>query len=181
MFFASTLRSRTSNARRACLESLEGRRLMSGAIETEPAGGSAFAVWNLADSGPGSLRQAISDANDNPGADLIRFAPAARDGTITLTSGQLSITDDLVLDGPGVDRLTLSGDDANRVFSVSGGATDVEIRDLTIANGRATGVTLVGPVGPVTLGGALLNTGARVAVFHVNMHNNQAAGDIAQG
>ena len=70
MFFASTLRSRTSNARRACFESLEGRRLLSGAIETEPAG--PFAVWNLADSGPGSLRQAISDANDNPGAQTER-------------------------------------------------------------------------------------------------------------
>jgi hypothetical protein len=40
-------------------------------------------------------------ANVAPGADLIRFAPAARKGTITLTSGQLSITDDLTLDGPG--------------------------------------------------------------------------------
>jgi len=77
-------------------------------------------------------RERFHSPNDNPGADLIRFAPAARDGTITLTSGQLSITDDLILDGPGVNRLTISGNDASRVFGVSGGATDVEIRDLTI-------------------------------------------------
>src|SRR5262249_17766717 len=76
---------------------------------------STFTVGNLADSGPGSLRQAILDANDNLGADTIRFAPAARDGTLTLTSGQLSITDDLILDGPGVHRLTISGNDASRV------------------------------------------------------------------
>ena len=142
---------------------------------------STFTVGNLADSGPESLRQAILDANDNPGADLIRFAPAARDGTITLTSGQLSITDDLILDGPGVHRLTISGNDASRVFSVSGSATDVEIRDLTIANGRATGTTVEGPFGPVTLGGGLLNTGARVVVSHVTMDNNQAVGPIVQG
>jgi hypothetical protein len=142
---------------------------------------STFTVGNLDDSGPESLRQAILDANDNPGADLIRFAPAARDGTITLTSGQLSITDDLILDGPGVNRLTISGNDASRVLSVSGSGTDVEIRDLTIANGRATDATVVGPIGPVTLGGALLNTGARVILSHVNMDNNQAVGDIAQG
>ena len=142
---------------------------------------STFTVGNLADSGPESLRQAILDANDNPGADLIRFAPAARDGTITLTSGQLSITDDLILDGPGVNRLTISGNDASRVFSVSGSATDVEIRDLTIANGRATGTTVEGPFGPVTLGGGLLNTGARVVVSHVTMDNNQAVGPVAQG
>src|SRR5262245_38640244 len=59
---------------------------------------STFTVGNLADSGPGSLRQALLDANDNPGADLIRFAfPVG--GTLTLTSGELSITDDLILDG----------------------------------------------------------------------------------
>ena len=155
---------------RASVERLEDRIVLS-----------TFMVGNLDDSGPESLRQAILDANDNPGADLIRFAPAARDGTITLTSGQLSITDDLNLDGPGVQRLTISGNDASRVFSVSGGATDVEIRDLTIANGRATGTTVEGPVGPVTLGGALLNTGARVVLFHVTMDNNQAVGAIAQG
>ena len=89
---------------------------------------STFTVHNLADSGPGSLRQAIDDANANPGADLIRFASPVG-GTLTLTSSQLSITDDLILDGPGVHRLTISGNDASRVFSVSGGATDVEIRD----------------------------------------------------
>ena len=142
---------------------------------------STFSVLHVLDSAPGSLRQAIIAANGAPGADLIRFAPAARDGTITLTSGELSITDDLVLDGPGVNRLTISGNDASRVFSVSGSATDVEIRDLTIANGRATGTTVDGLVGPVTLGGALLSTGARVALSHVSMDNNQAVGAIAQG
>ena len=142
---------------------------------------STFTVHNLADSGPGSLRQAVLDANANPGADLIRFARAARDGTITLTSGELSITDDLTIDGPGVNRLTISGNDASRVFSVSGSTTDVEIRDLTIANGRATGTTVEGPFGPVTLGGGLLNTGARVIVSHVTLDNNQVVGPIAQG
>ena len=45
---------------------------------------STFTVANLADSGPGSLRQAVLDANANPGADLIRFAPAApRSGAST--------------------------------------------------------------------------------------------------
>jgi hypothetical protein len=47
---------------------------------------STFTVGNLADSGFGSLRAAIADANANPGADLIRFAPAARDG---VTGGKL--------------------------------------------------------------------------------------------
>src|SRR4051812_27442550 len=62
---------------------------------------STFSVLNLLDSGPGSLRDAVLGANAQPGADEIRFAPRARDGTITLTTGELSITDDLTIDGPG--------------------------------------------------------------------------------
>src|SRR5687768_4717120 len=87
------------------LEAMEDRSLPS-----------TFTVLNLADSGEGSLRQAVLDANAQSGADLIRFAPAARDGTITLTSGELSIIDDLMIDGPGVNRLTVSGNHASRVF-----------------------------------------------------------------
>src|SRR5262245_6127533 len=62
---------------------------------------STFTVLNLDDGGAGSLRQAVLDANANPGADLIGFAPAARDGTIALTGGELSVTGDLTIDGPG--------------------------------------------------------------------------------
>src|SRR5216683_7870947 len=78
---------------------------------------STFTVLNLADSGPGSLRQAIVDANANPGANTIRFAPRLH-GAITLTSGQLSITNDLTIDGPGASALTVSGNDASRVFDI---------------------------------------------------------------
>src|SRR4051794_40268799 len=98
---------------------------------------STFTVQNLADSGPGSLRQAILDANANPGADVIRFGPRARDGTLTLTGGELRITDSLTIDGPGDNRLTVSGNGASRVFNVSGSSTNVEIDDLTIAHGLA--------------------------------------------
>jgi hypothetical protein len=64
-----------------------------------------FTVRNLLDSGPGSLRQAILDANANPGADRIHFTGQAR-GTIALTSGQLDITDDLQIRGPGAELTT---------------------------------------------------------------------------
>ena len=73
---------------RLLLEALEDRTVPS-----------TFTVLNLADSGAGSLRQAILDANANPGADLIRFGPHARDGTVPLTGGELSITDSLTIDG----------------------------------------------------------------------------------
>src|SRR3954452_3988251 len=62
------------------LEALEGRALLS-----------TFLVRNREDSGAGSLRRAILDANASPGADMIAFSPRVK-GTITLTGGRLAIT-----------------------------------------------------------------------------------------
>ena len=88
---------------------LEGRALPS-----------TFTVLNLADSGAGSLRQAILDAEANPGADVVAFAKGVK-GTITLTSGELGITSDLTVSGPGANTLTISGNDSSRIFNVLGG------------------------------------------------------------
>src|SRR5712664_313609 len=57
---------------------------------------STFTVTNLNDGGAGSLRQAVLDANAHGGADQIAFATGLR-GTITLTTGQLSITDSVTI------------------------------------------------------------------------------------
>ncbi len=54
-----------------------------------------FTVINLNDSGAGSLRQAITDANASVGADVISFSVA---GTITLSSDLPEITEDLQID-----------------------------------------------------------------------------------
>src|SRR5262245_31686481 len=81
---------------------------------------STFSVLNTADSGLGSLRQAVLDANDNPGLDVIEFAPDVT-GTIPLTSGELAVTGDLIIAGPGAERLAVSGSDVSRVFNVGAG------------------------------------------------------------
>src|SRR5215204_4750153 len=95
----------------AAVEGLERRALLS-----------ALTVVNLADGGEGSLRQAIGDANTQPGADTIGFADGLT-GTIALSGGQLAITGDLTIDGPGADQLAVSGTHQSRVFSISGGVT----------------------------------------------------------
>jgi hypothetical protein len=122
-----------------------------------------FTVLNLADGGAGSLRQAVLDANALAGADTIDFADGLL-GTIGLTTGQLSITDHLTIDGPGADLLAVSGNGQSRVFRISGGLT-VAIDDLRITDGRAVGD-----------GGGILNTGSTLALDRVVLSNNQAVG-----
>lgn len=62
---------------------------------TLPARAATFSVSNLNDSGPGSLRQAVVDANSATGDDVITFAPAVR-GTIALSSGELVIASNII-------------------------------------------------------------------------------------
>ena len=107
---------------------------------------STFTVNNLADSGPDSLRAAVTAANTNPGADVIAFAHGLR-GTVALTTGELGITDDLRIDGPGAGRLAVSGSDSSRVFNISSGAA-ASIDDLTITRGHG-----------LLRGGGILNAG----------------------
>src|SRR5262249_13865486 len=65
----------------------------------------------------------------------IDFQPGLT-GTVALTGGELDITDDVKIDGPGADKLTVSGSNLSRVFKVEAGET-VSISGLMIAGGNA--------------------------------------------
>jgi hypothetical protein len=60
-------------------------------------------VSNTNDSGPGSLRQALANANNG---DTINFAVT---GTISLYSGELVIGKNVTIAGPGANRLSIDG------------------------------------------------------------------------
>ena len=90
-------------------------------------------VSNLNDSGPGSLRQAIADA---AAGDTIDFAVT---GTITLTSGELTINKDLMVNGPGAANLAISGNDASRVLHTLDFTSSIAISGVTIRDGNTTG------------------------------------------
>ena len=96
-----------------------------------PTWAATLTVTNLNDSGAGSLRQAIPDAN--PG-DMIDFAVT---GTIFLTSGELLVqTGPVTIQGPGADQLTIDGNNSSRVFHIAAGTT-ATITGVTVANGNA--------------------------------------------
>src|SRR3954447_4128353 len=87
-------------------------------------------VTNTNDNGPGSLRQAITDAASG---DTINFSVI---GTITLTTGQLVIDKNLGIKGPGANQLLVSGNNASRVFYVDSGVT-AALAGITIKDGNS--------------------------------------------
>ena len=134
---------RRRKCRWALVEGLEPRVLLS-----------TYTVTNLADDGSaGTVRWAVQQANADPGPDTINFAVGLT-GTITLTSGQLEITDttgQTTIAGPG-SGLNISG------FIAPGQWT----RDIVVDPGAAasiSGLELTGKdTGPLG-GGVLLNNG----------------------
>ena len=109
-----------------------------------------YTVTNLQDGDDGSLRQAILDANANPGPDTIKFALPDGPGTIALSSGELAITDDVTIDGATQPGMIVSGRNTSRVFIINSPAT-VEIIALTISNGFSSSGGGVFNAGTLTL------------------------------
>jgi hypothetical protein len=130
------------------------------------ADGAVFTVSNLNDAGPGSLRQALDDANGAAGADEVVFQ-AGVTGTITLTSGQLVIADSVAITGPGAAALTVSGNDASRVFYIYSPAAQLEvtISGLTITDGF-----------DLDLGAGVANIGENLTLEGVVLTGNATSG-----
>lgn len=145
--------TRRRSSCRPRIESLENRSMLT-----------VFTVTNLDDAGDGSLRDAIDEANTMPGPDQIDFAPGVQ-GTIALTSGELEITDDLTINGPGQGALTVSGNHQSRVFAVSGQDSDVVMNHLTVSDGFVNGAFLHG--------GGISNRDANLSLNHVVVKDNQ--------
>jgi hypothetical protein len=101
----STSTRKPSTSFRPRLEVLEGRDVPS-----------TLTVTNKLDSGAGSLRADIAAAKSG---DTIVFAPSLVGQTITLTSGELSITTGVTIQGPAADQLTVSGNNQFGVFEVN--------------------------------------------------------------
>lgn len=108
--------------------------------------GETYTVTNAEDSGPGSLRQVVAEANSD---DMITFASNLYGQTITLTSGPITLSEDVAISGPGYSALTVSGGGTSQVFVVEEG-NRVVLENLTLTNGYGE------------LGGAIYTKGALI-------------------
>jgi len=122
-----------------------------------------FIVTNLNESGPGSLRQAVNDDVDET---PITFAPGLG-GTINLSGGEIDITRDTVIVGPGANNLIIDAGGHSRIFNVHG--VNVAISGVTIQNG-----------GNVAQGGGIYNTGT-LALDRDIFNADTATGDATAG
>lgn len=129
-----------------------------------------FTVTNTNDSGTGSLRQAIIDADATPGTDTI-IIPT---GTYVLTTGPMQINDDVIITGAGAATTIIDGNNASRLFETRGSSTTT-MSGITIQNGdnggNGAGV-LVDNTSILNLSDAILTnidgTGGQGGAFHVH-------------
>jgi hypothetical protein len=114
-------------------------------------------VTNTNDSGSGSLRQAIADANRG---DTINATGVS--GSIELSSGELLMNKNVTINGPGAEKLSLENTRSSRVLEIAPGET-VTISGLAINTGRAV------------VGGGIYNAGI-LEVVECSISGNEAGG-----
>ena len=135
----------------------------------------SIVLTTLTDGGPGSLRQAIVDANAYPAFAIIDAT--ALNGTITLTNALPIITNTMLITGSGATNLIVSGAGLYRPFFIHAPSLSVGISELTIANGRAKGGNGGNRAGGgAGMGGALFANAGDISLSGIQFSNNIAIG-----
>ena len=139
-----------------------------------------YTVVNTSDSGAGSLRQAILDANANAGADTINFnITGSGVHTITPLTALPVLTEAVTIDGytqPGTSANTnppdqgtnavllieIDGTNSGGSFSNAAllmqGASNITIRGLAINRAPASGIAIFGPGSNIVVEGCFIGT-----------------------
>lgn len=94
-----------------------------------------------------SLREALAYATQLAGSQTVTFSNSTAGGatnfhdgtarTITLVSGQLTISTSVTITGPGANLLEVNGDDNSRIFLIDTTASNVVVKGLTLSLGSA--------------------------------------------
>lgn len=129
-----------------------------------------FTVPSAADSGAGS-------ANAAPGADEITFADNL--GTITLTGGQLEITETLTITGPAAGQTIDGGKDGGRIgriFGVTSANTALTLENLTLTNAKTTAAKVSNNCsGSAGQGGAICTLGGQLTLTNSTVSGNTSS------
>jgi len=139
-------------------------------LAAHTAGANTLTVTSTADSGSGTLRQALADASDGDTIDATGVS-----GTILLTSGELLVSNSVTILGPGPANLAVDGNAASRIFDI-GSNTVVSITGLTITNGVADS-----GANPPNSAGGIYNDHAALTLIRCNISGNSALGWMTNG
>ena len=148
------IRRRVKNrSRQRSFYSLFTERLENRTVPT------TITVSNLYDTGAGSLRDAITQANANPGSTIV-FGSGVT-GSIQLGSGLPNITANMTISGPGSSNLSvIGGKSANAsfdAFSISNGKT-ITISGITLSSFQtATNGGAIQNLGTLTLQNSIIS------------------------
>jgi FG-GAP-like repeat len=125
-----------------------------------------FTVTNNADSGSGSLRQAVLDANSAAGADTIEFAFAFQGPVlIILSTGDLAVTGPLIINGDPARSIAVHGNHNSRIFTIAENAP-VTINYLNMTAGQVTNDN-----------GGAIHTLSPLSLFNCSLYANTATGN----
>jgi predicted outer membrane repeat protein len=157
--------------------------LIAGALPCVSSFASTLLVTSPADNGPGSLRATIAAA---AAGDVIQFDPSLN-GQVILLATQINLSRELTIDGPGADKITISGGNRTRILSVTAPLTltGVTLKNglgsgaaLLVSRARATvnGCTFTDNAAPNGTGGAIYNPGSVLDFSSCTFARNTAAG-----
>ncbi len=179
--------------------------VLASALLAPAAQAASFTVTKTADTLDGtcdsdcSLREAVQAANALPGEDTVLVGPGVyiltRTGAFDVDNltGDLNVKDRLILVGAGADLTILDGGGTDRVLDASG-QVGLEVRGVTIRNGRAPGRATPFPgfsgsgggiVGDVTVvdsvitGNEAAGTGGGLSSFVATIRNSTISNNVA--
>jgi hypothetical protein len=125
-------------------------------------------VTTSADTGLGSLRQVAGVLG---GGGTVNFAPNLSGQTITLTSGEIAITNNLTIDASALaNGIIINGNHNSRIFNIASGVA-VSLNALVLTNGYTT---------HAIQGGAIFNAGT-LALNYCTLAGNSGDYTVAGG
>ncbi len=132
--------------------------LSAAGLAARPAQAATLTVTTCADSGAGSLRQAVNSANNG---DTILFAIDCPASSPLLLTTQITVSTGMTISGAGRE-VVLDGNHVTRIFDIATSG-DVRLEYLTLRNGSAN------------RGSAIQNISNTTTIDHVTFINNSAS------